>query len=283
VQEPCSPASHAVSGREIANRPRPGPLLAHRGHPVLVDEWRTRERGRLREGIAVALEPDSRQPAARSPLGGPSPIRPTMRTTLVTPLLVAAPPLSRPPSAAALTLRAVGGVKRTGRGCVHGPEGHDGGRISRARSAYAAPGPASSCLRSLTIQAARRVVFGHVLYLIFNEGYAASSGAALHAPMNRRSDPAHASAAQPRLLRRRRFAGLLALMLLTDARGRQELRTDGRSCLSREQRRDSGLTPAIADAWRWSPEGAAQAQSIPSQLQAAISPRCTTSSDRRRD
>ena len=59
----------------------------------------------------------------------------------------------------------------------------------------------------------------HVLYLIFNEGYASSIGAepAAHRPVER-SDPADARACTSLLPDDGEVAGLLALMLLTDAR-----------------------------------------------------------------
>ena len=59
----------------------------------------------------------------------------------------------------------------------------------------------------------------HVLYLIFNEGYVASEGA-VAAPRraDRRGDPPHPPAARAAPGRRSRWPGLLALMLLTEAR-----------------------------------------------------------------
>ena len=59
----------------------------------------------------------------------------------------------------------------------------------------------------------------HVLYLIFNEGYATSSGAepAAHRPLER-GDPPDARCCTRCCPDDGEVAGLLALMLLTDAR-----------------------------------------------------------------
>jgi predicted RNA polymerase sigma factor len=67
-------------------------------------------------------------------------------------------------------------------------------------------------------RAARLAAVMHVLYLIFNEGYTASSG-----PELQRSDLAHEALRLTRMLHQLlpddgEVAGLLALMLLTDAR-----------------------------------------------------------------
>jgi predicted RNA polymerase sigma factor len=67
----------------------------------------------------------------------------------------------------------------------------------------------------------------HVLYLIFNEGYTASSGPSLH-----RTELAHEAIRLARMVRALapddgEVAGLLALMLLTDARRPARTRADG--------------------------------------------------------
>jgi predicted RNA polymerase sigma factor len=67
----------------------------------------------------------------------------------------------------------------------------------------------------------------HVLYLIFNEGYTASSGPSLH-----RADLAREAIRLTRMVRTflpddGEVAGMLALMLLTDARRPARTRTDG--------------------------------------------------------
>jgi RNA polymerase sigma factor (sigma-70 family) len=121
-------------------------------------------------------------------------------------------------SAVALTLRAVAGL--TTAQIAHAflvPEATMAQRISRARQtvkdsrvSFRLPGPAD---REENL---RRVL--HVLYLIFNEGYTASTGTSLQ-----RSDLAAEAIRLTRLLHSSlpehpEVAGLLALMLLTDAR-----------------------------------------------------------------
>jgi predicted RNA polymerase sigma factor len=122
------------------------------------------------------------------------------------------------PSGIALTLRAVGGLTTAEIASAFlVPEATMAQRISRAKQAIQAsgvpfelPGPAE--------RAERLAAVLHALYLIFNEGYTSSSGARLVrvelsaeairlARVLHRLQPDHAEA-----------AGLLALMLLTDAR-----------------------------------------------------------------
>ena len=127
-------------------------------------------------------------------------------------------PALTPPSAIALTLRAVGGLTTAEIASAFlVPESTMAQRISRAKATIKSSGvrfhPPSSKERSERLRAAL-----HVLYLIFNEGYTSSAG-----PDLQRTD---LSAEAIRLTRATHtllpddseVAGLLALMLLTDAR-----------------------------------------------------------------
>jgi RNA polymerase sigma factor (sigma-70 family) len=127
-------------------------------------------------------------------------------------------PALTPPSAIALTLRAVGGLTTVEIASAFlVPESTMAQRISRAKATIKSSGvrfhPPSSKERAERLRAAL-----HVLYLIFNEGYTSSAG-----PDLQRTD---LSAEAIRLTRATHtllpddseVAGLLALMLLTDAR-----------------------------------------------------------------
>ena len=127
------------------------------------------------------------------------------------------PALTRP-SAIALTLRAVGGLTTAEiANAFLVPESTMAQRISRAKQSikssgigFVLPPPAE---RNRSIGAVL-----HVLYLIFNEGYASSSGkAALRLDLSGEAIRL-ARAAHTLLPDNAEVSGLLALMLLTDAR-----------------------------------------------------------------
>ncbi len=121
-------------------------------------------------------------------------------------------------SAIALTLRAVGGltIGEIAKAFLV-PEATIAQRISRAKQSIKASGIPFR-LPDAEERAERLSSVLHVLYLIFNEGYAASGGADLH-----RADLSNEAirllrAVQQLLPENGEVAGLLALMLLTDAR-----------------------------------------------------------------
>ncbi|WP_163511756.1 RNA polymerase sigma factor [Fodinicola acaciae] len=126
-------------------------------------------------------------------------------------------------SQTALTLRAVGGLTTAeiARAFLV-PEATMAARISRAKQKIKAAGSTFGLPAGEEREERLRVVL-HVLYLIFNEGYTASSGAELH-----RADLAREAIRLARMVHQQlpddsEVAGLLALMLLTDAR--REART----------------------------------------------------------
>lgn len=175
-----------------------------------------------------------------------------------------------PASAVALTLRAVGGLSTAQIAAAFlVPEKTMGRRIARAKATVAeanerfglpAAGERSERLRTVL----------SVLYLIFNEGYAASQGAELART--------ELSAEAIRLTRIARLAlpdepevgGLLALMLLTDAR--RPARADARGELVPldEQDRSRWDAATIAEGQRVLNEAIAAGAVGPYQLQAAI-------------
>jgi RNA polymerase sigma factor (sigma-70 family) len=121
-------------------------------------------------------------------------------------------------SAIALTLRAVGGLTtlEIGRAFLV-PEATMAQRISRAKETIRASGVPLAVPEGEE-RDRRLVAVMHVLYLVFNEGYTASSGSELQ-----RVDLSTEAIRLARMLHRLvpgdpEVAGLLALMLLTDAR-----------------------------------------------------------------
>jgi predicted RNA polymerase sigma factor len=116
------------------------------------------------------------------------------------------------------------------------PEATMAQRISRAKQSIKTSGIPFD-LPPEPERADRLRVVMHVLYLIFNEGYTASSGAALH-----RADLTAEAIRLARLLHQlmpteAEVVGLLALMLLTDARRAARTTEDGSLVPLAEQRR----------------------------------------------
>jgi RNA polymerase sigma factor (sigma-70 family) len=121
-------------------------------------------------------------------------------------------------SAIALTLRAVGGLTTAEIASAFlVPEATMAQRISRAKQSIKASGVP---FRSLSWQerAERLPAVLHALYLIFNEGYSSSSGAHLQRLDLAREAIRLTRCAKALLPDDAEVAGLLALMLLTDAR-----------------------------------------------------------------
>ena len=136
-------------------------------------------------------------------------------------------PALTPSSAIALTLRAVGGL--TTSEIAHAflvPEATMAQRISRAKQSIKSSGTPFE-LPTDAERAERLRAALHVLYLIFNEGYTASAG-----PQLRRADLSHEAMRLARIVRSLQpddaeVTGLLALMLLTDARRMARTTADG--------------------------------------------------------
>jgi predicted RNA polymerase sigma factor len=127
-------------------------------------------------------------------------------------------PALTPSSAIALTLRAVGGLTTAeiARAFLV-PEATMAQRISRAKQSIKGSGVPFR-LPTCQEQAERLRAVLHVLYLIFNEGYTSSFGPELHRP-ELSSEAIRLTRAVHHLLPDDgEIAGLLALMLLTDAR-----------------------------------------------------------------
>ena len=189
--------------------------------------------------------------------------------TLVLLFMCCHPALTRA-SAIALTLRAVGGLT-TGEiaNAFLVPEATMAQRISRAKQSIKESGiPFQLPMAEDRAQPLRAVL--HVLYLIFNEGYASSAG-----PQLRRADLSDEAIRLTRIVYERQtddteVAGLLALMLLTDARRAARTGPNGELIPLAQQIRArwdrQQITEGIALLSTAMPKGAVG----PYQLQAAI-------------
>jgi RNA polymerase sigma factor (sigma-70 family) len=203
VQEALLAASVQWPGEGVPDNPR-GWLLSVAGRR-LVDEWRSESARRKREETAAVLEP-----AEPAPVAGQD-------DTLTLLLLCCHPSLS-PPSQLALTLRAAGGLTTAEIATAFlVPEATMAQRISRAKQKIKTSG-LGFVMPPEDERAERLRVVRQVLYLIFNEGYTTSGGPALQ-----RADLTAEAIRLTRMLRGLTPAdgetgGLLALMLLTDAR-----------------------------------------------------------------
>ena len=175
-----------------------------------------------------------------------------------------------PASQIALTLRAVGGLTTAeiARAFLV-PEATIAQRISRAKQRIKAGG-AEFRLPPEQERPARIAAVLHVLYLIFNEGYTASSGADLLR--------AELTGEAIRLTRQLRallpadgeVAGLLALMLLTEARRPARTGPDGGLIPLAEQDRTRWDAAAVAEGTELVTDTLSSAPIGPYQLEATI-------------
>jgi RNA polymerase sigma factor (sigma-70 family) len=246
VQEALLAAALQWPTEGVPDRPRSW-LLTVAGRS-LVDGWRADSARRRRETTA-ALDPVGPTPAAdRHDADFPDAEPPDADRddTLVLLFLCCHPALS-PPSQLALTLRAVGGLTTAQVATAFlVPEATIAKRISRAKQRIRDAG-ARFELPAEPHRSERLGVVLHVLYLVFNEGYTTSSGPALQRP-----DLTAEAIRLTRLLYRllpgeAEVAGLLALMLLTDARRSARTDADGRIVPLAEQQRDRWDTAVIAE------------------------------------
>ncbi|MGW4641701.1 RNA polymerase sigma factor [Sphaerisporangium sp. NPDC004334] len=230
----------------------------------LTDQWRSDQARRVREVTVATMEPGGEAAP------GPGEDAPPDQDDTLTLLFMCCHPALSPPSQLALTLRAVGGLTtaQIARAFLV-PEATMAQRISRAKQRIKTTGipfgPPPEPERAERL----RVVL-HVLYLIFNEGYTSTSGDQLHRA-ELTGEAIRLTRAVHRLLPGDgEVAGLLALMLLTDAR--RAARTDAAG----------GLIPlAEQDRGRWNREQIGEGVRLitaalsgaplgPYQLQAAI-------------
>jgi RNA polymerase sigma factor (sigma-70 family) len=173
-------------------------------------------------------------------------------------------------SQTALTLRAVGGLTTAeiARAFLV-PEATMAARISRAKQRIKAAGSTFALPEGAEREERLRVVL-HVLYLIFNEGYTASSGADLE-----RVDLAEEAIRLTRMVHTQlpddgEVSGLLALMLLTHSRRRARTTPAGDLVPLADQDRTLWDADLIAEGLELAKTSLAGPELGPYQLQAAI-------------
>lgn len=184
--------------------------LIHVASRRMTDQVRSEIARRLRES-AVAKDEEARMPldAIECEMDPDD--------TLILLFMCCHPALTAP-SAVALTLRAVGGLTTAEIAKAFlVPEATMAQRISRAKQNIKDSGTGFS-MPSAEERTARLPAVLHVLYLIFNEGYASSVGAEMQRLDLAREAIRLTRSARALLPENAEVAGLLALMLLTDAR-----------------------------------------------------------------
>ena len=224
----------------------------------VVDQHRSDDARRRREELAAAI--------SVHPVADPAPAE---DDTIILMFMCCHPALT-PATAIPLTLRAVAGLTtREIAAAFLVPEATMAQRISRAKSKVGDSG-ARFAMPSEADRAARLRSVLHVLYLMFNEGYATSAGPNLARPdlsseAVRLTRVVHASAAgDPEV------GGLLALMLLTDARRPARTRPDGELVPLAEQDRALWDAALIAEGLALTDGALASGALGEYQMQAAI-------------
>jgi RNA polymerase sigma factor (sigma-70 family) len=262
VQESLLAATLQWPGQGLPENPR-GWLITVASRR-LTDHLRSESARTRRESASAArLSPEPLSPA-------PGDEDATDRDDTLTLLFLCCHPALSPASQIALTLRAVGGLTTAQiAGAFLVPEATMGQRISRAKQRVKASG-SEFVLPPESERTDRLGAVLHVLYLIFNEGYAATSGpdlvrADLTAEAIRLTRDVH------RLLPNDgEVMGLLALMLLTDARRAARTLPDGRLVPLAEQERSFWNADRIEEGVALITRSLGTAALGPYQLQAAI-------------
>ncbi|MGP3999555.1 RNA polymerase sigma factor [Streptomyces sp. 8N706] len=261
VQEALLAAAEQWPERGLPDNPR-GWLIKVASRR-LTDQLRSEEARRGREVRAASLTP---RDALTTP--PPSESRAPSEDDTLTLLFLCCHPDLTPAAQIALTLRAVGGLTTAEIARAHlVPEATMAQRISRAKQKirgvpFRQPGREDRDVRLAAVL--------QVLYLIFNEGYTATSGSDLH-----RADLAREAVRVTRAVRRLlpregSVSGLLALMLLTDARSPARTGPHGELIPLDEQDRALWDRQAIREGTALAEEALSQGPAGAYQLQAAI-------------
>jgi RNA polymerase sigma factor (sigma-70 family) len=228
----------------------------------MTDQVRS-EAARRRREAAIACEAEATVPAADLEAD------PEQDDTLILLFMCCHPSLS-PSSAIALTLRAVGGLTTAEiANAFFVPEPTMAQRISRAKQSiksssvpFHLPSPEerSGMLRTVL----------HVLYLIFNEGYSSSTGTDIMRPELSKEAMRLTRALHKSLPQEPEVSGLLALMLLTDARRNARTGPDGELIALSQQDRRLWNREEISEGIALISDALSKGAVGPYQLQAAI-------------
>jgi RNA polymerase sigma factor (sigma-70 family) len=226
VQEALLAAALQWPGEGVPDNPRG--WLIHVAARRMTDQLRADFARRRREAAVLLQTPPDERIAPPPDLAASDPAfaAADQDDTLILLFMCCHPALTRP-SAIALTLRAVGGLTTAEiANAFLVPEATMAQRISRAKQRIKSSGVPFR-LPTDRERAERRGAVLHVLYLIFNEGYASSIG-----PSLQRTDLSGEAIRLTRAVHHLlpgdgEVAGLLALMLLTDARRAARTGADG--------------------------------------------------------
>ena len=263
VQEALLAASNQWPVEGLPDNPRG--WLIQVGARRMTDHIRAELARRRREAVVVMQAPPDEAVVPALDAGAVV----EQDDTLILLFMCCHPALTRP-SSIALTLRAVGGLTTAEIArAFFVPEATMAQRISRAKQAIRTSGVPFT-LPTADERGARLDAVLRVLYLIFNEGYAATSGPALQRADLSGEAIRLTRAAHDLLPGEVEVAGLLALMLLTDARRQARTGPEGELIPLTEQDRglwdraaiDEGIALISATLRRGTPG--------PYQLQAAI-------------
>jgi RNA polymerase sigma factor (sigma-70 family) len=234
------------------------------GSRRLLDQARSEQSRRNREELIAVATPASEL------LGAPADASPVDHDDSLALLFGCCHPELSAPSQIALTLRAVGGLSTAQIAAAFGvPEATMAQRISRAKHVIRETG-FDFALPSGTERTERLRAVLHVLYLVFNEGYTASDGDELTVPALSREAIRLTRWLSRLLPEDSEVAGLLALMLLTDARRPARTLPDGSLVPLAEQDRSVWDRSLISEGTALISFVLPRGEAGPYQLQAAI-------------
>jgi len=269
VQEALAAAATTWPERGVPDNPRA--WLVQVAIRRMTDHLRSEVARRRREAVLVAEEAvEYEEP--REPSEAAEANQGEQDDTLLLLFMCCHPALTQP-TAIALTLRAVGGLTTEQiANAFLVPEATMAQRISRAKQTIKKSGVPFR-MPTDEERGERLGAVLHVLYLVFNEGYTTSTGTSLQRA-DLAAEAIRLTRAVHRLLPRDgEVAGLLALMLLTDARRLARSGPNGELIPLDEQDRASWDREAIAEgvaliseAFSWGAVGAYQLQAAIASL-----------------